>query len=99
MSSETGTGAELAELAELLAHCPPFDALSPADRAGERAIDEGKRSRRSAEQDRLGERAMHRREEARDLPREGSCAPELDPHPRDRRRHRPWRLPFRGVTQ
>ena len=31
MSSETGTGAELAEL---LAHCPPFDALSPADRAG-----------------------------------------------------------------
>ncbi|RUP30346.1 MAG: CBS domain-containing protein [Mycolicibacterium sp.] len=34
MSSETGTGAELAELAELLAHCPPFDALSPADRAG-----------------------------------------------------------------
>ena len=34
MSTDTGTEAVLAELAELLAHCPPFDALSPADRAG-----------------------------------------------------------------
>src|SRR3546814_9725316 len=54
-------------------HQPSHPLLKPeADRRGERAVDDGDRPRRAAQEDRRAERAMDRRLEALDM-RRGWC--------------------------